>query len=111
MEQKIDTTPAPIKPDLKHDTMEYAASTDGDDILDSDRESIQEMEDEEITAEELAILEQDAPDDQALALNDAETDSQADDDNFLMQTTEEDELGKIADDSAGNEEKEEFKRK
>lgn len=111
MQQPDDTTPEPIKPDLKHDTMEYAASTDGDDILDSDKESVQEIEDEEITAEELAVFEEDDPDSQAQALNDAETDSQADDDNFLTETKEDDELGEISDDSAGEEKNEEYERR
>jgi len=83
MEDKNEATPEPIKPDLKHDTMEYAASTDGDDQLDSDTESIQDSEDEEITAEELELLEEDDTDEQAAALISAETDSLADEDNFL----------------------------
>lgn len=65
-----------IKPDLKHDSMEYAASTDGDDIMDPDLNG----ENDEVTAEELDILESDTPDEQAEALNSAESDRQSDND-------------------------------
>lgn len=67
-----------IKPDLKHDTMEFSAATDGDDLLDTDDSSYEE---EEINAEELDAIEDDA----ALvaeALNAAETDREADPDNL-----------------------------
>ena len=66
-----------IKPDLKHDTMEFSAATDGDDQLDTDDISYEE---EEINAEELDAIE----DDSALeaALNAAETDREADPDNL-----------------------------
>jgi len=64
-----------IKPDLKHDSMEYSAATDGDDKLDTDDETYEE---EEITAEELDILEEDDTDLQAEALDSAETDKMAD---------------------------------
>lgn len=73
----------PVKPDLKHDNMEYSAATDGDDKLDLDIESALEIESEEITAEELALLEEDDFDKQEAALMSAERDSQADVDNFL----------------------------
>lgn len=89
MQENNHNTKGPIKPNLKHDNMEYAASKDGDDILDSDNETIQEIEDEEITSEELALLQEDDIDDQAAALNSAETDSQADEDNFLNEKDEE----------------------
>lgn len=111
MQEPNDQAPEPIKPDLKHDNMEYAASTAGDGILDLDKETAQQIEDEEISAEELAFLEDDQPDNQAAALNTAETDSQADEDNFLNVKIDEDELGKIAEDSASEESDEEFQRK
>lgn len=76
----------PIQPDLKHDTMEYAASTDGDDKLDIIDE------DDDITADELDALEEDDVDDEANALNTAETDSQVDEDNFLTAPDEIDEF-------------------
>lgn len=76
----------PIQPELKHDTMEYAASTDGDDPLDIPEEE------EEITASELDDLEEEDADDEAFALNAAETDSQQDVDNFLTSPDEVDEL-------------------
>ncbi|MES2430372.1 MAG: hypothetical protein V4556_05505 [Bacteroidota bacterium] len=65
-----------VKPDLKHDTMEFSANTDGDDKLDMDDE---QYEEEDITAEELDILE-DEWQNEAAALNTAEMDKAADSD-------------------------------
>jgi hypothetical protein len=65
-----------LKTDLKHDNMEFAASTDGDDIMDTDDATYEE---EEIGAEELDALE-DNSDNEAAALNATETDLQADND-------------------------------
>jgi hypothetical protein len=65
-----------VKTDLKHDNMEFAAPTDGDDVLDTDDAGYEE---EEIDAEELDALEDDA-DNEAAALNATETDLQADND-------------------------------
>lgn len=92
MEEQNKITPESVKPNLKHDNMEYAASTDGDDILDSDKESVQEIEDEEITTEELELLHSDDVNNQAAALDSAETDSQADEDNFLNEKETEEEF-------------------
>lgn len=64
-----------VKPDLKHDTMEYSASTDGNDTLDSDDPN---REEDAITAEELDFIEDDSLDAQAAALDSVETDRQAD---------------------------------
>lgn len=64
-----------IKPDLKHDTMDFSATTDGDDALDTDDE---DYEEDEITEEELELLEDD-PDNEAAALDAVESDSLADD--------------------------------
>jgi hypothetical protein len=67
------------KTDLKHDTMEFSAATDGDDKLDTDDARYEE---EGISAEELDLLE-DAPfDEEAAALNSAETDRLVDEDNL-----------------------------
>ena len=85
----------PIPPELKHDTMEYAASADGDDQLDVPEE------DEEVTSTELADLEEENPGDEAYALNAAETDSQQDEDNFLTAPDEVDELEKDDTDDEG----------
>ncbi|CAN5723135.1 hypothetical protein BH11BAC3_BH11BAC3_38140 [soil metagenome] len=85
MQHMEDKNTEPVKPDLKHDSMEYNAATDGDDILDTDIESELEVEAESITAEELNELEADNPDELAEALNTAETDSAADEDNFLLE--------------------------
>jgi hypothetical protein len=86
------TLPGSTKPDLKHDNMEFSASTEGDDILDADSETLQEQEDEQISAEELDHLQGDEPEDMAAALVSAETDSEADEDNFLNETDTEDKL-------------------
>jgi len=67
-----------VKPDLKHDTMEFSAATEGDDIMDTDDETYEE---EDISADELDVLE-DEPDNEAAALNAVETDRQADEDNL-----------------------------
>ncbi|MGC4100176.1 hypothetical protein [Ferruginibacter sp.] len=72
-QKQPDTTP-----DLKHDSMEFSASTDGEDILDTDDNSYEE---EGITAEELDTIEDD-PDNEAIALVAEETDFEADEDNL-----------------------------
>ena len=66
------------EPDLKHDTLEFSASTDGEDVLDTDDPSYEE---DGITAEELDTIE-DEPDNEAIALVAAETDRMADEDNL-----------------------------
>jgi len=73
---KKKSTADEIKTDLKHDSMEYAASTEGDDILDTDDAAYEE---EEIDAEELDAIEDDDVN-EAAALNATETDLQSDDD-------------------------------
>lgn len=73
---KKKTTEEDIKPDLKHDTMEFSAASDGDDILDIDDASYEE---EGINAEELDALEDD-PDAEAAALNATEMDLATDPD-------------------------------
>ncbi|MBK9530356.1 MAG: hypothetical protein WBO39_16590 [Ferruginibacter sp.] len=65
-----------VKTDLKHDSMEYAATTDGDDVLDTDDAAYEE---EGINAEELDAITDDA-DNEAAALNAIETDLKADPD-------------------------------
>ncbi|MEO6669969.1 MAG: hypothetical protein ABIN36_10865 [Ferruginibacter sp.] len=74
--KKDRNTDRDIKPDLKHDSMEYAASTDGDDILDPYNND----EEDDLTAEELDLLEVDAPEELAAALNTVESDRRADND-------------------------------
>lgn len=86
MKKKTHTDSQPTSPELKHDTMEYAATADGDDQLDTPDEE------EEITASELNDLQETDADDEAYALNAAETDSQQDTDNFLTAPDEVDEL-------------------
>lgn len=63
-----------VKTDLKHDTMEFAAPTDGDDVLDKDDMLFEE---EEIDAKELEALDDD-PDKEAAALAATEADLQGD---------------------------------
>jgi hypothetical protein len=67
-----------VKPDLKHDTMEFSALAEGSDQLDTDNTNYEE---EDITPEELETLE-DNPDNEAAALNAVETDRQVDEDNL-----------------------------
>jgi len=77
---KIEVTgpsPEDVKTDLKHDTMEFSAATDGDDKLDTDDAS---FEDDEISIDELDALEDDDTGDQAYALDSVETDAKTDDD-------------------------------
>lgn len=67
-----------IQPDLKHDTMEFSAATDGDDILDTDDASYEE---EGITEDELdAIDDEDA--NEAAALIATQNDFAADETNL-----------------------------
>jgi len=64
-----------IKPDLKHDNMDFSASTEGDDKLDTDDDTYEE---EDISAEELEML-SDNPENEAAALTAVETDRLTDD--------------------------------
>jgi len=75
---KKQTAGEDTKADLKHDTMEFSASTDGEDVLDTDDASYEE---EGISAEELDALDDD-DDNEAAALNAEETDRLADEDNL-----------------------------
>ena len=79
----------PIEPDLKHDTMEFAASTDGDDQLDP----IEEEDD--ITADELNALDYEPEEIETKALNTAVNDSKFDEDNFLSAGDEPDEFDEV----------------
>lgn len=86
MEKKNDINAEIISPDLKHDTMEYAAPVDGEDILDTPEEE------EEITPEELDVLYENNEEEEAEALNSATADSMLDGDNFLIEPDQLDEL-------------------
>lgn len=66
-----------IKTDLKHDTMEFSAATDGDDALDLDDDTYEE---EEISGDELDFLEDTPGDEEAAALDSVETDLLVDED-------------------------------
>lgn len=87
-----------IKPDLKHDTMEFSAATDGDDLLDTDDATYEE---DGINAEELEALEDD-PMIEAIALNEVENDRKADPDNL----PDEDWTDDLADDEIDDTEEE-----
>ena len=76
--KKIHVNEKEIRADIKHDTMEFSASTDGDDKLDLDDATYEE---EEITAEELDLL-GDETENEGMALVSVESDSLADDDNL-----------------------------
>ena len=88
--KKKPVNPDDIKPDIKHDTMEFSTPNVGEDKLDMDDENYEE---EEITAEELDTLE-DKPDNEAYALNQAEMDRASDEENLPDQDWTED-LGDI----------------
>ena len=66
--------------------MEFAASADGDDIVNFDDEE------NEISASELDALEDEQPEAEGYALNAAEADSKIDEDNFLTSPDDIDEL-------------------
>ncbi|MES2851134.1 MAG: hypothetical protein V4685_18935 [Bacteroidota bacterium] len=74
-------------PDLKHDTMEFAASRDGDDKLDFDDDTYEE---EEITPEELDNMKEGSIEEQGYALVAAQTDKTADEDNLPEENWEDD---------------------
>lgn len=97
MKKNKDIEAEPIAPELKHDTMEFSASTDGDDQLDAPDE------DEEITADELDALEEDGTEGEAYALDAAATDSIADEDNFLTTPDDVDELEDVEEDDESDE--------
>lgn len=88
-----------LKPDLKHDNMEYSAASDGDDRLDQDKETLFDTEAGDITAEELSMLGEEDIDTQAAALITAETDSKADADNFLEISDKEELLEEMEDET------------
>ena len=85
----------PIKPDLKHDNMEFTTPPEDLDKSNLDTADILKLEEEEITAEELDQLLKDDDDEQAAALITAENDSKADADNFLEEAEPMDELDEM----------------
>ena len=99
MKKDPEQHPEDIKTDLRHDTMEFSAATDGDDRLDTDDERYEE---EGISAEELDLLEDAPEDEEAAALNSVEMDRMVDDDNLPEEDwtddlPNEDEDGKLPD--------------
>jgi hypothetical protein len=94
--EQVQTKEDDIKPDLKHDTMEFSAATDGDDALDTDDVTYEE---EGITGEELDAIDDD-DDKEAAALNAEETDHLADEDTLPEEDwTEDADLDDNAEDS------------
>lgn len=85
--KKQDEKNEDVKTDLRHDTMEFSAATDGDDRLDLDDTT---RDDDGISGEELDALEDDGNDDIAAALNAAETDRLADTENLPEESDEDD---------------------
>jgi hypothetical protein len=79
MKKQKEFDPGHYKPDLKHDSMEFAASADGEDPLDFDDPRYEE---EDVTAEELEIIKDESPDKLAEALYTVETDRVKDADNL-----------------------------
>ncbi len=75
------------KTDLKHDTMEFSAATDGDDVLDSDDER---REDDGISGEELDALEEGSDAEMLKALKAVEKDRLTDTDNLPEESDEDD---------------------
>ena len=84
--KKQDEHTVDIKTDLKHDTMEFSAATDGDDKLDLDDAL---LDDDGISGEELDYLEEDDAE-MGAALNAVETDRLADADNLPEESDEDD---------------------
>ena len=76
-----------IKMDVKHDSMEFSASTEGDDALDTDDAS---FEPGDITTAELDALAQGNIEEQEMALVEAENDRAADEDVMPEENWEED---------------------
>jgi hypothetical protein len=77
-----------IKTDLRHDNMEFSASTDGDDKLDQDDDTLED--DDEISSDELDALENENDFEMAAALNAAENDRLTDADNLPEESDEDD---------------------
>ena len=96
MKKENQNEPKNIKTDLKHDTMEFSAATDGEDKLDIDDEGYEE---EEISPEELEILDDD-DENEAAALVNVENELTVDDD-YLP---DEDWTKDLPDNSPGDEE-------
>ena len=76
MKKEKQSEPKDVKTDLKHDTMEFSATTDGEDRLDIDDAGYEE---EEISPEELEILD-DADENEAAALVNMENELTLDED-------------------------------
>lgn len=76
-----------IKTDLRHDNMEFSASTDGDDILDADDFN---REEDGISSEELDALGEDNDTEMAAALSAVESDRMLDAENLPEESEEDD---------------------
>ena len=76
-----------VKTDLRHDSMEYSAATDGEDKLDADDFN---REEDGISSEELDALDEDSDTEMAAALNAAEMDRMVDAENLPEENDEDD---------------------
>ena len=85
-----------VKTDLRHDNMEFSASTDGDDKLDADDFN---REEDGISSDELNALEEDNDIEMAAALNAVEIDRMADAENLPEESDEDDYYDNEADES------------
>lgn len=106
MKKQHNNDAADAKPDLKHDSMEYSAATEGDDFLDMDDSTLEE---DGITAEELEAIDASDEYEQADALNSVENDRLADEDNFLDEDVI-DELEEYEEDNEENNDEQENER-
>ena len=84
--KKQDANQSEVKTDLRHDTMEFSASTDGDDKLDLDDTT---KDDDGISGEELDYLEENN-DEMTAALRAVEKDRLTDSDNLPEENDEDD---------------------
>ena len=101
MKKEKQSEPKDVKTDLKHDTMEFSATTDGEDRLDIDDAGYEE---EEISPEELEILD-DADENEAAALVNMENELTLDEDLLPEEDWTDDLPGDLPD-----EEEEDFER-
>lgn len=76
-----------VKTDLRHDSMEYSAATDGDDKLDADDFN---REEDGISGEELDALDDESDVEMAAALNAVEMDRMVDAENLPEESDEDD---------------------
>ena len=82
MKKKLKENSENVKTDLKHDTLEFIEPIEETNKPITDKDINKKDEEEDITAEELDILETDDTDSLAYALDSVETDVKQDEDNL-----------------------------